>query len=114
MTPEFSYGLTKTVDIGLYVPTVRDGATGNYALAGFKGRLKWLPIKGDKETGGWFAGANLEIGRVSRRYDQVRSNAELRFMLGWRDEDWRSASTPPWARGFRTAPAPNDRTTALV
>ncbi|RTL55827.1 MAG: hypothetical protein EKK46_05710 [Rhodocyclaceae bacterium] len=88
VTPELSWGLTKTLEAGLYLPGVRDGATGHLYLAGVKGRIKWLPIKGDEETGGWFAGANLEVGRVGQRFNQVRSNAELRIMGGWRNEDW--------------------------
>ncbi len=94
VTAELSWGLTRTVDVGLYLPTVRDGRSGDLALAGAKGRIKWLPLKGDADSGGWFAGANLEIGRVGQRFNQVRSNAELRLMSGWRDPDWLLAFNP--------------------
>jgi hypothetical protein len=87
-TAELSWGLTPTTDIGLYIPTVRDGTTGRWELAGLKGRFKWLPIKGDEITGGYFAGVNFELGNVAHRYNQVRTNAEVRFMAGWRNEDW--------------------------
>jgi hypothetical protein len=100
VTPEFSYGLTKTLEAGFYLPTARDGATGNYYMAGYKARLKWLPIQGEKDTGGLFAGANLEIGRVAERFDQTQSNAELRFMLGWRDEEWLLAFNPKIGKGL--------------
>lgn len=94
VTAELSWGLTKTIDVGLYLPTVRDHQDGSLALAGAKGRIKWLPIKGDADSGGWFAGANLEIGRVGQRFNQIRSNAELRIMSGWRDPDWLLAFNP--------------------
>ena len=51
VTPEFSLGLTKTTDIGLYVPTVRSN-DGNLYAAGFKMRFKWLPIQ-SSDTGGF-------------------------------------------------------------
>ena len=94
VTAELSWGLTPSVDVGLYLPTVRDGLSGDLALAGAKGRLKWLPLKGDEESGGWFAGANLELGRVGQRFNQIRSNAELRIMSGWRNPDWLLAINP--------------------
>lgn len=87
VTLEPSYGLSKTVELGLYLPMARDGANGDIGLAGLKGRIKWLPIQ-NADYDGWYLGANLEIGRVARRYNAVRSNAELRIMAGWRNEDW--------------------------
>lgn len=93
VTPELSWGLTRSIDVGLYIPTARDGATGHLYWAGLKGRIKWLPIRGEDHDG-WFAGINLEIGRVGRRFSQVRSNGELRFILGWHDDDWLLAANP--------------------
>ena len=87
VTLEPSYGLTKTVDVGLYLPIARDSFSGDIALAGLKGRIKWLPIRG-MDHDGWYLGANLEVGRVGRRFNQVRTNAELRIMSGWYDDDW--------------------------
>jgi len=46
LTPEFSYGLTRAWEAGLYVPTNFD-PQGHGSLAGWKLRLKWLPIHGD-------------------------------------------------------------------
>ncbi|GAB2181551.1 hypothetical protein DLREEDagrD3_17740 [Denitratisoma sp. agr-D3] len=87
VTLEPSYGLTKTVDVGLYLPMARDSSNGDISLAGLKGRIKWLPLRGE-DHGGWYLGGNLEVGRVARRFNAVRSNAELRLMSGWHDEDW--------------------------
>jgi hypothetical protein len=93
VTPELSWGLTDTMDVGLYLPTARDGASGNFYAAGAKGRFKWLPIRGN-EQGGGFAGLNLELGRVAHRFEEYRTSAELRGMLGWRTPEWLFALNP--------------------
>src|SRR3954454_21889370 len=69
ITPEFSYGLTKTLEAGLYIPT-NHSAGDNFDVAGWKLRLKWLPIRGDEETGGWFLGANGEYSRLQKKYSE--------------------------------------------
>ena len=94
VTPELSWGLNDTMDAGLYLPSARDAATGNLYAAGAKGRFKWLPIRGDELQGGGFAGLNLEIARIARRFEEYRSAAELRAMLGWRTPDWLLAFNP--------------------
>ena len=86
VTPEFSYGLSKSFELGLYVPLVL--SDGNWSVAGFKPRLKWLPIKGDATSGGWYAGANLELSNIKPRFNAARHSAELRIMLGHRSHDW--------------------------
>jgi hypothetical protein len=93
ITPEFSYGLSRTLEAGLYLPGNRD-ASGNFSLAGAKLRLKWLPIRGDDDAGGWFAGANLELSRLEQRFSESRYSAELRLMTGYRGEQWLLALNP--------------------
>jgi len=93
LTPEFSYGLNRDWEAGLYVPTAFDSA-GRGDFAGAKLRMKWLPVKGPEETGGPFAGANLELSRVKAKYEQGLSGAELRVMLGERTPDWLLAVNP--------------------
>lgn len=106
LTPELSYGLTRTLEVGFYLPLARDGATGNWYAPGAKPRIKWLPLKGDEAAGGLFAGANLEVGRVAKRFEAVRTNAELRIMLGWRDEDWRFGFNPVISKELSDNPSP--------
>jgi hypothetical protein len=109
ITPEFSYGLTKTLEAGLYIPLAMKG--GNWSLAGFKPRLKWLPIKGDELHGGWYAGANLEIANIQGKYEASRHNAELRIMLGHRSRDWLVGVNPvfSWAlSSSQIQPAPQN------
>lgn len=98
LTPEFSYGLDRTWEAGLYLPTAFD-SRGRGDLAGVKLRMKWLPVKGPEEAGGPFAGANLEISRVKGKYDESVTGAELRVMLGQRTPEWLVAVNPvfEWA-----------------
>jgi len=42
LTPELAYGLGHGLEAGLYLNTVFNG--GNWEYAGYKARLKWLPI----------------------------------------------------------------------
>ena len=86
-TPEFSYGLSADWEAGLYLPALR-APNGDYDVAGAKLRLKWLPIRGDEALGGWFAGANVELSRLAKKYSESRWSTELRIMLGYRDSDW--------------------------
>ena len=87
ITPEFSYGIGKDADIGLYVPTLRDGA-GNWYLPGLKLRGKWILIRGDEKTGGWYLGVNGEISNISRKFSESRVSTEVRTIAGYRSEAW--------------------------
>jgi len=92
VTPEISMGLTRTVDVGLYVPTVRS-ADGHYYAAGAKARIKWLPIQPD-DNSGWFSGVNLEVGQVKSQFSESIRSTELRTILGWKNNDWLVAVNP--------------------
>jgi len=92
ITPEFSYGLSRDFEAGLYLPMSINN--GNWTLAGYKLRLKWLPIKGGEINGGWFAGANGELSNIASRFEPSRHNFELRMMGGYRNKDWLVAVNP--------------------
>ena len=96
VTPEFSYGLTPTLEAGLYLPTERT-ALGAIDLAGTKLRLKWLPLQPNPKQGGPFAGANLELSWLQRRFEIGRRAAELRTIVGWRSDEWLLAANPVFA-----------------
>jgi hypothetical protein len=104
LTPEFSYGLTGAFEAGLYVPASRD-RSGSTSVAGWKARLKWLPIRGSEEEGGWFLGANGELSRLSRKFSASRDGFELRLMGGYRTPGWLVAVNPVFgwdlSPGFR-------------
>jgi hypothetical protein len=92
ITPEFSYGLSRDVELGLYLPTVLD-PQGRYDLAGLKLRLKWLPLQ-PQDGQGAFGGVNVELSRLAQRYSESRSTAEARFIVGWRSPQWLVALNP--------------------
>jgi hypothetical protein len=98
MTPEFSYGLPHDFEAGLYLPLVAKG--GDAALAGYKLRLKWLPLRGDGESGGAFAGANAEYSNIEHRFSESRHNGELRLIGGYRNPDWLIAVNPVFSRAL--------------
>jgi hypothetical protein len=92
-TPEFSYGLSRDWEAGLYLPTNRD-ASGDTQLAGAKVRLKWLPLRPEEGDTGWFLGANGELSRLKKPFSESRTSAEVRVMIGWRDPQWLVAVNP--------------------
>jgi hypothetical protein len=92
ITPEFSYGITSTLEAGLYIPTNIE-PNGNWSIAGAKLRLKWLPVQ-PADHGGWFAGENLEWGDLEQRFSESRQVIELRTILGYRNDDWLVAFNP--------------------
>jgi hypothetical protein len=88
-TPEFSYGLTDNWELGAYILTSRDGNK-NTNLDGEKIRIKYIA---SAEAGqSYFWGANLEAGRVAYRIDQNPWNAELKGIVGYRNDRWTIAT----------------------
>lgn len=94
LTPEISFGLTPTFDIGLYLPMALD--TDHHGrFSGPKLRLKWLPVRGQGEEAlGAFLGANLELARTNRSFDDLQWETELRGLMGIQLEDWLLAVNP--------------------
>jgi len=90
ITPELSWGLVPDVDWGLYLPFVRSGDGTDY-FAGPRFRLKWMPLRGNP---GYFAGVNVELSFVERRFEEARRTAEIRPIVGYRDDDWLFAFNP--------------------
>lgn len=93
LTPEFSYGLTEAWEAGLYLPGHFD-SHGSASLAGWKLRLKWLPLRAAEGGEGAFAGANVELSRLQQRFSESRDGAELRIMGGYRAAEWLLAVNP--------------------
>ena len=98
ITPEFSRGLTKTLEVGLYVPTAYS-SQGSFYAPGLKARLKWLPIQ-SQDHHGFFAGVNVELSQVSQRFAQSPRGGEIRNILGWRNDDWLLAVNPIFGLSF--------------
>ena len=91
-TAEFSYGLTPSVELGLYVPTslTRDNT---YYVTGPKLRVKWMPVRPEDGVG-QFAGLNVELAHVATRFEQSQQAAELRPIYGFQNERWLWAINP--------------------
>jgi len=90
ITPEFSYGLTPDIELGLYLPLADLDRDGRLAADGAKARIKFIAPKAAGQD--WFWGANLEIGRVDRRLDLNPWNAELKTIWGIRKGPWTLAA----------------------
>jgi hypothetical protein len=86
LTPEFSRGLTRTLEAGLYLPTTTD-AEGKFYVSGTKLRLKWLPVH-DEEKGGWYFGSNHELSWMGPEFSESHRGYELRVIGGYRARDW--------------------------
>ena len=85
ITPEYAYGLGHDLEAGLYVNTVVNNSTWNYA--GAKVRLKWLPYQ-EEQGDPIFAGVNIELSNTLPQYEQSRYNSEARFILGKHIDEW--------------------------
>lgn len=103
LTPEFYYGLTDTLEAGLYVLTTHPSG-GDAHVDGAKLRIKYIAPH-DKEQG-FFIGANLEAGRTSLRVSPTPWNAELKGILGYRTGPWMVAVNPniDWSLSPRDGP----------
>lgn len=93
ITPELTWGLTRTLEAGLYLPYTRDGE-GRVLFGGPKARLKWLPLRPKEGETGWFAGLNGEFSWLNRNFEPETRRFELRPILGWKNDDWLFATNP--------------------
>ncbi len=102
-TPEISYGLTDTLEAGLYLPVVH-AADGSTEFAGPKVRLKWIPQQAPA-SGGLFYGFNVEVSAIKAQYELPQNQVELRPILGYRTPEWLFVTNPdldyPLRAGFR-------------
>ena len=91
ITPEFSYGITDTLEAGLYVPIAITSA-GDTFLNGLRLRLKYIAPRQDDED--LFYGLNVEVGRDSLRTSNSISGMEFRPIIGYRDARWLLSFNP--------------------
>ena len=85
LTPEFYYGFSDTIELGLYaLTTTQPGGPPNFD--GAKVRVKYIAPH-DTEQGP-FWGANLEIGDTSLRVSPEPWGTELKGIYGYRSEPW--------------------------
>lgn len=86
ITPEFSLGLTKNLELGAYLPLATIDSHDTLRADGVKFRLKFIAPK--RAGSHMFWGANFEIGRVAHRLDENPYNAEFKGIVGYRDDKW--------------------------
>jgi hypothetical protein len=67
LTPEVSYGLTPTIDLGAYLPLLTLTEQGKLSAEGIKFRIKYIAAKSFAGHTWW--GLNIEVGRVSHTLD---------------------------------------------
>lgn len=91
ITPEFSYGVTKSLEAGLYVPFAID-PHGNSYNNGLRFRLKTIAPRDDDSP--YFWGMNTEVGYATRRVSESYWGMELRPIVGYRGHDWLVAFNP--------------------
>lgn len=91
VTSEFSYGLTRTLEAGLYVPFAFTPG-GDTFLNGLRGRLKYIAPRDEGDP--MFYGLNLELGRDPLRTSDSISAMEIRPIIGYRDAKWLVSFNP--------------------
>jgi hypothetical protein len=104
LTPEFYYGFSETVELGLYLLSTRS-SDGDSHFDGTKVRIKYIaPHDGSR---GLFWGANLEIGKTTRRVSETPWNGELKGILGFRTGPWTLIVNPnlDWSLSAHGGPA---------
>ena len=88
-TPEFSYGLTRFLELGLYVPLATIDRDARVGADGVKARLKLVAPRAAAQP--WFWGGDFEIGAVDHALDANPYNAELKGIGGVRAGGWLAA-----------------------
>lgn len=91
VTPEFSYGITKEWEAGMYVPFAM-APDGNLYNNGLRGRIKF--VKEHAENSGFYWGFNTEVGYSTRRVSENYWGMELRPILGYDDGTWMASFNP--------------------
>jgi len=107
LTPELYYGITRDVELGLYLLSTHAPGDGTQ-FDGAKLRVKY--IAPHDASAGVFWGANLEIGDTSRRVSPTPVNAELKGIVGVRSGPWLLALNPnlDWSCSAHGGPATVD------
>jgi hypothetical protein len=90
LTPEYSYGLSDSLEFGAYLPLLRD-ANGTDYVEGAKIRLKYIPAH---QGSAFFWGVNEEFGRVSNRTEEQNWHLEVRPIVGCEIEKYKISLNP--------------------
>lgn len=90
-TPEFSYGITKNWEAGMYLPVARE-ENGTMYGNGLRLRIKYIasPEVGSKI----FWGLNVEYGYSNLRVSESQWGMELRPIIVYRTDNWLLSFNP--------------------
>ena len=89
-TPEFSYGWSHHIELGLYLPMSINPATGDTFLDDAKLRVKFMQADNPE----FFYGLNMEVGMAPKRYSEQLLGMEIRPILGHYSGDWLISLNP--------------------
>jgi hypothetical protein len=90
-TPEFAYGLTPWLELGLYIPWAVDGQ-GQFLSNNFK--LRTLFVTPDAPKKEFFYGLNFEFDFPSWPFVPGHYAMEVRPIIGWRNPQWEFIINP--------------------
>lgn len=90
-TPEFSYGITKSLEAGLYVPTAIS-SDGNFYATGLRPRLKYIHPQAEGSM--FFWGINTEFGYSRLKVTDTLWGMEIRPIMGLRTDKWLVSFNP--------------------
>lgn len=86
LTPELSYGLSEHVETAAYFLT--NHAPGqSLQTDGLKVRMRYRPLIPTEQTT-WYTAVNIELGKLSQRFNTAYSNGEIKGILAWRSGPW--------------------------
>ena len=90
-TPEFSYGISKNWEAGMYVPVAREE---NGMMYGNGLRLRMKYIATPEQDSKLFWGLNVEYGYSNLRVSESEWGMELRPIVGYRTDNWLLSFNP--------------------
>lgn len=91
VTPEFSYGISKNWEAGLYLPVASEEG-GNLYGNGLRLRMKYMASPEPDSPMFW--GINTEVGYSNLRVSESEWGMELRPIIGYRTENWLFSFNP--------------------
>ncbi len=90
-TPEFSYGISKNWEAGMYVPVSYE-ENGNLYGNGLRLRMKYIATPATDSKIFW--GLNVEYGYSNLRVADSEWGMELRPIIGYRTDNWLFSFNP--------------------
>ncbi|CAN5649712.1 hypothetical protein BH11PSE7_BH11PSE7_37980 [soil metagenome] len=89
VTPELSFGVNENFEVALYWLASAGPLQGSGAPVtdGVKARIKWRP-KAPSADSPFYGAINVELGKLSRRFNADTTSAEVKFIGVYRNGPW--------------------------